>query len=1253
MPKETVEHMPKFSFVMIVLNGMPFIECALRAIYAGAQEIVIVEGAVADCMFAADANGSSTDGTVEAIKRFPDHEGKIRLFQGKWPEKLDMHNKALEAVSGDYVWLVDSDEIYHEADIERVRQLLHEDPTIARVDFIPDNFWKGFDYTFVSAKFAEDDYHYRRVFRYSPDARFISHRPPTLSSQQGRVLNGRETRALHIYPYHYSYVLWNQVYQKVELYHRYGWGKQWGIDLDLWFRDFFLQWKPEKREELESAFAVWTGDAASRSVPFTGEHPAAVAGLIRGFSCPDSGNLSGIGEEEVCAIVGAVPFQKMVLRAWEQIQLDEPLVRRYGLITDNVEHGGGPFWNIHVALAFLSRVLRPESYLEIGVRTGGSMVQVLHNAAPRHAMAVDQWSGDYAGMPNTLSFTRSQFADYQQRSGNRTKIRYRRGNSHKVLKTLISENRRFDLITVDGDHTRDGAWEDLEDAIKLLSDRGAIVFDDIIHVSHRDLYTLSHRLKLKYPQFSVLVNSSQDNGCTIFLKNIDIAEALSRGRRMVARTIRVAGEEPQAPDANLTSIDRHSSFARSIADLFEQVRPERIIETGTFHGEGTTRIIASCLVDLKLEKARFLSIECNRQNLTLARANLAKSDLSDRVELVYGLSVPRRLLPSREVIEEKLVHNIGGDGIFVDHDAAERTQRYYAETGFRAIPEDRLGHCLALFNGAPDFVLLDSGGHMGNIEFNHLLEQLRVPCHVALDDINHVKHARSFRQILKDPRFSLTVAAPEKFGFCIARFVPTAAGGPKPPKRILWIRTDAIGDTVLSLPALARISEADPTAWISVLCQEHVAELYAACPFVDEVLTFERRRAQENAGYRKVIVALLRDLRADICITPVLSRDDLTDSFAFGSRAKQRIAFDGNDCNIDPDLRRSNNRYYTRIVAAAASGIRLEKRLYQALLAELNIPVGGLDPQMWLTLEDEEYAAKVMEEQCLDPARTVAFFPGAQDSHRHGREYGAALEDFCGSSGYAVVALGSILDREIVRHNSNGYPFRVVDLTGKTTIRQAAAIIARCAAAVGAETGLAHVAAAVGTPHVVLLGGGHFGRFMPYAATTTAVTVPLECFGCNWHCRFPKYFCISGATSRLISAALRLAVGADSERPRIVALGSSCWPQDAGLPRWDLGRLHESDLAVTITVLESDGEMFTHLHGPNAEDTRCETKDSLTPVSEVDMDLLLARSGLETEMKPFSYLVQALSGRLGTGGTRAALLESIGYLKRWLREQRN
>jgi len=238
---------------------------------------------------------------------------------------------------------------------------------------------------------------------------------------------------------------------------------------------------------------------------------------------------------------------------------------------------------------------------------------------------------------------------------------------------------------------------------------------------------------------------------------------------MQSTAYRIAGR--MADKKDLTLVLTESQFARSVRDVFAAIRPTRIIETGTYRGTGTTTIIASAIRDLCIEKAQFVSIEVNPNNVKRARENLAKVGLS--VEILNGLSVPRSMLPTMEQIEQDLVKHVLADGLVVDHEEHERAELYFRETDFSGLPEDLLGQALRRFDDKPDFVLLDSGGHMGFVEFRYVIERLAGPCHIALDDIYHVKHYRSFQEIKNDSRFEVVAASEEKFGFCIARFNPT------------------------------------------------------------------------------------------------------------------------------------------------------------------------------------------------------------------------------------------------------------------------------------------------------------------------------------------------------------------------------------------------------------------------------------------------------------------------------------------------
>lgn len=227
--------------------------------------------------------------------------------------------------------------------------------------------------------------------------------------------------------------------------------------------------------------------------------------------------------------------------------------------------------------------------------------------------------------------------------------------------------------------------------------------------------------------------------------------------------MKIAGVDVQVSIENC----KDSVFGKAIYELFKRTRPTKIIETGTYVGTGSTNTIASAIQSLEL-KSTFFSIEVNPQFIEKARKNLGQ--LNDYVSLVHGLSVPRQMLPTSEQLKNDMILNPEFDDILVDHREGVRVNRYMAETGFIHSSDEMLKICLERFHYFPDFVLLDSGGHVGNLEFNYLISMLRGECFIALDDIFHVKHHKSFLQIQNDKRFSDTVVLNEGTGHCITKF---------------------------------------------------------------------------------------------------------------------------------------------------------------------------------------------------------------------------------------------------------------------------------------------------------------------------------------------------------------------------------------------------------------------------------------------------------------------------------------------------
>ena len=75
---------------------------------------------------------------------------------------------------------------------------------------------------------------------------------------------------------------------------------------------------------------------------------------------------------------------------------------------------------------------------------------------------------------------------------------------------------------------------------------------------------------------------------------------------------------------------------------------------------------------------------------------------------------------------------------------------------------------------------------------------------------------------------------------------------------------------------------------------------------------------------------------------------------------------------------------------------------------------------------------------------------------------------------------------------------------------------------VATESAAAHLGAALDRPVVAVVGGGHYGQFAPWRRSNRQIwlTNPMECFGCNWRCRHPAAYCVTGVPPETIASAV-------------------------------------------------------------------------------------------------------------------------------------
>jgi len=285
----------KIAFGIIVFNGNNTLELSLKTIYPYASQILIAEGPVG--FWQKQGYTRSIDGTAEMIDNFPDPDNKIKVVHGQYTEKLQQTNAYIPYMNEDtdYLWNLDSDQVFKPQDIEMLIQML-ENPRgkpFTHVKFKSVTFYGGFDRYMTG---FEEKAKFPGLFRVYPGSRWNMHRYPKMSHKDplpNRILDSEGLAGKGMRMYHYSYVFADHVYQKARYYteflgpsmakkikkkRRVDTIKPGSVFVTDWFRRVWIPWvrgNETQRKAIEDKFGGVheLTKAKSYTAKFTGEHP--------------------------------------------------------------------------------------------------------------------------------------------------------------------------------------------------------------------------------------------------------------------------------------------------------------------------------------------------------------------------------------------------------------------------------------------------------------------------------------------------------------------------------------------------------------------------------------------------------------------------------------------------------------------------------------------------------------------------------------------------------------------------------------------------------------------------------------------------------------------------------------------------------------------------------------------------------------------------------------------------------------------
>jgi ADP-heptose:LPS heptosyltransferase len=311
---------------------------------------------------------------------------------------------------------------------------------------------------------------------------------------------------------------------------------------------------------------------------------------------------------------------------------------------------------------------------------------------------------------------------------------------------------------------------------------------------------------------------------------------------------------------------------------------------------------------------------------------------------------------------------------------------------------------------------------------------------------------------------------------------------------VLLVRLDAIGDFVLWLATAKEIRCMYPNDKITLLGNELWTDLAKKLAWFDIVIPLNRKRFFMNPWYRAATLGKLHRRGFRSVLHAVYSRDFLAgDACVRATGAQERIGFVGNAENSRPWQKKIGDGWYTKLIPSPPRHqLEQDADFLQALgsaytLTLPSLPRFPLPPDF--TLRDY-----------------YVLVPGAGHEMRQWsvRNFQELARRIHSRTGLTCVVCGGSREHAtgLLFMNNLGIPAR--NMIGRTPLPDLAAIIGHARFVVGNDTGAIHIAAALATPSVCILGGAHPGRYIPYpvhlGAPLYAVYHPMNCYNCDWHC---------------------------------------------------------------------------------------------------------------------------------------------------------
>ena len=306
---------------------------------------------------------------------------------------------------------------------------------------------------------------------------------------------------------------------------------------------------------------------------------------------------------------------------------------------------------------------------------------------------------------------------------------------------------------------------------------------------------------------------------------------------------------------------------------------------------------------------------------------------------------------------------------------------------------------------------------------------------------------------------------------------------------ILIRGTNWIGDVIMTLPAISAIRNTLPRSRITVLAKPWVAELYRISPDIDEVIEFQspgihdgitgKFRLAGQLKERRFAMAILLQNAVEAAIIAWLARIPIRAGYNSDGRGMLLT----HSVQLTKEIRTIHQIHY-----------------YLEMLKSLGFQPAGEEPRLQTGEEFREISQDILRRHHITPGDTlIGMAPGATFGPAKmwfPERFAAVGDKLVDNFSAKIILFGSKGDQERAESVQGFSKNSIISLAGKTSLKEAIALISECKLFITNDSGLMHLAGALGIPLVAVFGSTNPVTTSPVGEKSVIIHHNIKCSPC-------------------------------------------------------------------------------------------------------------------------------------------------------------